>query len=279
MNTFFSLIQFCPDVARSDVFTVGMIFCSDAHEYYHVKISESRLKRICRAFDIKDRLLLDAAISGIKQQRYDAVYLQYLHAYENGIIRYTAPKPVASETPEETFRQLYNVYVADSHESAEHQQMPRISTIFQAALKKDVLLPSRLSIRYSLESVLHGYMLPAPTIDFIGGNGSLFCGQMPNLRSNEALQRFIMTFESLKQRFEEQKLFDAEYYYILINTRRFGGEDMKEHRAAFQRWQKSKGFTLIEVSGMNEAVQAIRAKVEAKDVQPFERWLMQNKEK
>lgn len=107
MNTFISLIQFCPNTARSDVFTIGMILRSDIHDYYQVKISESRIKRICRAFEIKDRLLLDGALAGIKKHSFDAQYLQYLHAYENGIIRYTAPKPVATDMPEETFKQLY----------------------------------------------------------------------------------------------------------------------------------------------------------------------------
>ncbi len=33
MNTFISLIQFCPNTARSDVFTIGMILRSDIHDY------------------------------------------------------------------------------------------------------------------------------------------------------------------------------------------------------------------------------------------------------
>ncbi|MCU0427395.1 MAG: DUF3037 domain-containing protein [Candidatus Kapabacteria bacterium] len=278
MNTFISLIQFCPDLARSDVFTVGMIFRSDAHEYYRVEVSESRLKRICRAFGIKDRLLLDAAISGIKQQRYDVAYLQYLHAYENGIIRYTLPKPVATDVPQETFTQLYKIYVADSDELTPHKTAQRVSSTFQKALKKDMVLPHRLSIRYSLDTVLQKYMTSAPTIDFIGGNGSLFCGQMPNMRSDVTLPRFLHLFESLMLHFEAQKLFDAENFHVLINTRYFGSQELKEHRESFRRWQKIKGFTLLEVSDMKEAVNMIRDKVEAKDVQPFDQWLMQHRE-
>ncbi len=141
-------------------------------------------------------------------------------------------------------------------------------------MKKDSLLQSRLNIGYSLDAILQEYIpSTTPTIDFIGGNGSLFCGQMPNLRAEDALSRFFLIFESLKQRFEAQQRFEAENYHLLINMERFGGEEFQEHRAAFQKWRGLKGFTVVEVDDMNMAVQSIRAKVEAKDVQPFGEWL------
>jgi hypothetical protein len=273
MNTFFSLIQYCPDVARGDVFTIGIILRADAHEYYRCAISESRIRCICRAFAIKETLLLRSAINGIKHQRFDVAYLQYLHAYENGIIRYTAPKPVATNTPEETFKQLYQVYVAESIELQQPHTVQRIGTVFHNALKKDTVLQTRLSFHYSLERVLQEYMPNAATMDFIGGNGSVFCGQMPNLRAATTLPRLLLVYESLKQRFEAQKLFDAENYHVLINMKFFGGQEFKEHRNALQRWQQSKGFTMLEIDNIGDAVQVIRSKAEEKDVQPFETWL------
>lgn len=269
MNTFFSLIQYCPNTARDDVFTIGLVFC--AGEYYRCEFSASRVERICRVFDVRERMLLDVTLSSVQHQKFGEAHLRYLSAYENGIIRYTAPKPVATGTPETTFRQLYQAYVDDKTGAGKHEKTQQIGVQFQKALKKDSVLQARLDIRYNLNDILKEYMPDAAIIDYIGGNGTVFCGQMPSLRS-DALPRLLLIYESLKQRFEADKLFAPENYHILVNTQRYGGKEFQEQRKALGRWKRLKGFTTLEVENMGEAVRFLRAEVEAKKVKPFAVW-------
>ena len=235
MKTYFTTVKYAPNPDRDEFFGIGLIMVSPESGAVKVRFSRERVTRINRALGIDKSSLLESAIQqteGLAKSResVDVKHLEYLSVYENGVIRYTAPKQlvIAHDNPDESaddlleqrFDRLYNKLIADKQEKIEKNRSKgrhTLATAFRRMAKDDFDFQRYLNIDYKLDSaeLQTEILLPEIRLDFIGGNGAIYCGHFLNLNASgstlsENISKTISLYDCLNQLYgagkKEQKI-------------------------------------------------------------------------
>jgi hypothetical protein len=112
-----SIIRYAPIAERDEHFAVGLAMLCEDLGWAKVKFSEDRIRRLNRAFGVSKSGLLESLMEAqTKQPPKTQSELSYLSRYENGIVRYDAPKPIVTDDFEKTFEQFYQKWIADELE-------------------------------------------------------------------------------------------------------------------------------------------------------------------
>ena len=285
MKGYLTIIKYYPDNNRLEGFGIGLIMCSEDGTKSYIKFSEPRFKRINSAFGFNKSKLLEFVIENYSSRNYDYKSLEYLSAYENGNIRFTKPDIIVTQNLQERFEMLYNKYVADYNEfdDSENSLLKRavpqkIGRKLQSTFRKNRVLNSRLNIGYDFQNNSLGkFLIGNPKIDFIGGNGSIFCGEILNLSVNEEsvqknLFKTITLFEAIKETYQKHNRFEPHDCKILVLKEHADKKENAEYMDKISNWHKKVGYDLIIKNSIEEFEQKILTTVEDRNIKKYEDW-------
>ena len=212
MKGYLSIVKYYPDTNRDEGFGIGLILISENIEISLKKVSSERIKRINSAYGIKKSSLIDLAVEEIMEKDFNKKILDYNSVYENGNIRYSKPQIIESNDLYKKFEELYNKFAADYYEENFEDEsiqtrgvFERLGSQLRKKLKSNKIINERLNVGYDFkDNSISKFLIGSSKIDFIGGNGSVYAGEIINLDlSEEALQRnlfkIITLFEALKK--------------------------------------------------------------------------------
>ncbi|NTV66554.1 MAG: DUF3037 domain-containing protein [Chlorobaculum sp.] len=295
MKTYFTIVQYAPNPHREEYFGIGLIMVSPESGEVIVRFSRNRINRINNALNIRKSSLLESAIKKLElfekaPKALDVKQLEYLSAYENGVIRFTHPKPLVfdvaaeaspSEVMAERFDRLYSKLIDDGHETrsrALRGQEP--GTVFRKYAKKYRELGARLDICYKFAS--DGFeadtLIPDITVDFIGGNGAIYCGNFIDLKLQPAtVQKNIAETQFLYKVL--LSLFDGEREHmqpackIIIDDSQLADKQAKQAMHSIERSVNGEPYTLQRVPDMKRYVESVYEEVKARNVEKFTSWI------
>jgi len=283
MKAVLSIIKYYPDTQRDDNFGVGLIIADDSNNFSKVKISNERIKRINKTFGIKKNELMELAVKEYSAQKFNFQNLKYLSAYENGIIRFSYPGIIVTDNLELKFDELYAKYISDNNENTSHAVLKAPVTKntnsnikFQQRLKNNSFLNERLDIGYSFKNTpLSGFLFNTQHIDFIGGNGKIFSGNILNLAQKDeqisaSFSNSITIFEALKKHFI--KKFEPEECKFLILKEQADDPDKADYMDKLFLWHKTVGYGISIKTSFEEFEKDILRSVESKNIIKFEDW-------
>lgn len=288
MKTHFSIIKYHPDSNREEGFGIGLILTDAKSAKSYVKFSIDRVKRINSAFGIKRSLLVDLVIKDLEKKDFDFRYLDYLSKYENGTIRYTSPKIVVTTHLMQKFDELYKKFIADIKEKDGsdklHLKRKDIRRTIKNSLKADAIISSRLNIGYKFENnILTRLIFPGVEIDYIGGNGSIYCGEIINLDFEEStvqnhLYKTLTLFEAFDRTFRKINKFEPEDCKMIISKEQAEEEENSDYMAILENWHKRAGYELLIKNNIVDITDSIKRQVEEKNIIPFVEWSKKLKE-
>lgn len=268
MKASITFISYCPDVVRGETFRVGLILRCDEAAYYKTRVSEKRIRRIAKAFDVRDSALLRETVHSLAAKPFDDAYLTYLADYENGIVRYSKPQTIATDAPEETFGQLYAAYIQDTDETK--QPSTRSATKFHKVLKKHRAIGNHYKINFTLRPEMTGGLLPKNhRIDVIGKNGAICVGQMLPLDNDNTIAQCLMTFRAIEGHFRKQNLYAAEGCMMIVRRPADVTEEQQRRLDAVSKWRDEEGYTLIEDNSPETIADKLAEIAGRKNIRPF----------
>jgi len=284
---YFSIIKYYPDTVRSEGFGIGLIILNEEDSYYRIKISDERLKRINKIFGIKKSPLLDYILEDLRENHVGFSKLKLLSIYENGVIQFSHPKMISSEDIDERFNYYYDKFVADYNElpiNLSNDNAPnnikRPGYKLRNHFKKSKFINDHLNIGYKFEgSKIADYFVDVPKIDFIGGNGSIFAGELINLETSEEtfqenLSRIITLYRALEKSF--LKLFiPNECKILLLQDQVNNSPNAELYMDKLQTWHKNVGFDLMIKDTVVDFSNEIEKTIHDKDIIKFEDWILQ----
>lgn len=295
MKTLFTIVQYAPNPHREEHFGIGLIMVSPESGKVIVRFSRNRINRINNALNIRRSSLLESAVQKLElfekaPEALDVKQLEYLSAYENGVIRFTLPKPLVfdvssealpSDVMAERFDRLYCKLINDGREvQSQKTRGHEPGSIFRRYAKQYRELGTHLDIGYKFgtEEFAVDTMIPDVTVDFIGGNGAIYCGNFINLKLQPAtVQKNIAETQFL--------------YKVLLSL--FGGEDEQSHPEckiiiddkqlddrqaklalhSIERSVNGELYTLQRVPDMKRYVENVLEEVKARNVMKFTSWI------
>lgn len=280
-----SIIRYAPIPERDEHFAVGLLMICEDLGWAKVKFSDARIRRLNRAFGVSTSALLDTLMeSQTEQPPKIQSELSYLSRYENGMIRYDAPKPIVTDNFEETFEQLYQKWIADEleQEAIEPKRGEQRGAAFRRLAKQNEVLSSRLNINYTLKQETLGVplLVPSQRLDFIGGNGSLYLGKFISLSLKEETveENLTETFhliQSLQFLFEVKfKPSDSKIILDREEVARF-----EKPRNLISLWKENIGFNVVEIDSTESLLKEVEQEVIHKNVKPFETWITREENK
>lgn len=282
MKAHFSIIKYHPDTKREEGFGIGLILTDTNSAKNYVRFSRERVKRINSAFGIKKSLLVDMAIKDLEKKDFDFRYLDYLSRYENGTIRYTTPKIVKTPNLKQKFDELYEKFIADLKEKdgRDNLNLKRkdIRKAIKNSLKADEVIRSRLNIGYKFEdNLLTNLMFPGVEVDYIGGNGSLYCGEIINLDYEEStvqnhLYKTLTLFEAFDKTFSEINRFEPKDCKMIVSKEQAEEEENSDYMSKLENWHKKAGYGLLIQDSIEDLTHSIKKQVEEKNIIPFVEW-------
>lgn len=295
MKTLFTIVQYAPNPHREEYFGIGLIMVSPESGEVIVRFSRNRINRINNALNIRKSFLLESAISKLElfekaPEALDVKQLEYLSAYENGVIRFTHPKPLvfdvaAGASPSEVmavrFDGLYSKLIDDGHETQSHKSKGREpGTVFRKYAKQYRELGAHLDIGYKFatDDFAADTMIPDITVDFIGGNGAIYCGNFINLRLQPVtVQKNIAETQFLYKVL--LSLFDGEgesihpECRIIIDDSQLADRQARQALHSIERSVIGELYTLQRVPDMQRYVESVYEEVKARNVEKFTSWI------
>ncbi len=300
MKTYFTTVKYAPNPDRDEFFGIGLIMVSPESGAVKVRFSRERVTRINRALGIDKSSLLESAIQqteGLAKSResVDVKHLEYLSVYENGVIRYTAPKQlvIAHDNPDESaddlleqrFDRLYNKLIADKQEKIEKNRSKgrhTLATAFRRMAKDDFDFQRYLNIDYKLDSaeLQTEILLPEIRLDFIGGNGAIYCGHFLNLNASgstlsENISKTISLYDCLNQLYgagkKEQK--------IILDKKQAEQKGAKQALNFIDLVTDNKPYEVVLVSDTRQFMDDVLEEAKIKGVEPFTSWIKKHQAK
>lgn len=285
MKGYLTTIKYYPDNNRPEGFGIGLIVCTENGSESYVKFSAHRLKRINSAFGLKKSKLIELVFEDYSSKAFDFNSLEYMSLYEQGNIRFSKPKILITENLRDKFTELYKKYVADYAELEDSDILlkkttpQKIGSKLRSKFKKNVHINQRLNIGYNFKNNLLGNFLIGNTqIDFIGGNGSIFCGEIINLDVNEEsiqknLFKTITLFEAIKETYNKHNKFDPKDCKFLVLKEHAENKENAEYMDTLNTWHNKADYDLLIKNSLDEFENKISAIVENKNIKKYEEWV------
>jgi len=286
MKGHLSIIKYYPDNNRMEGFGVGLIICTDNGEESYIKISNPRIKRINSAFGFKKSKLLELAFEDYLSQNFDIKSLKYLSAYENGNLRFTEPQVIVTDNLKNKFEDLYKKYIADYNEleyaeaiSMKKNIPQKIGRKLRSNFRRNSILNSHLNIGFNFkDNSVSKFLIGNPRIDFIGGNGSIFCGEIINLEVEEEsvqknLNKTITLFDAIKETYSSYNKFESKDCQFLVLKEHADNKDNAEYMEKLSTWSKKVGYELLIKDTIADFEEAISKVVEEKRIIKYEDWV------
>jgi len=118
MKTYFTKVQYVPNPHREEYFGIGLVMVSPESGEVIVRFSRNKINRVNNALNISKSSLLENAVQKLElfekaPEALDVKQLEYLSAYDNGVIRFSFPKPLvfgdeSEGTPSEIMAQRFD---------------------------------------------------------------------------------------------------------------------------------------------------------------------------
>jgi hypothetical protein len=295
MKTYFTVVQYAPNPHREEFFGIGLIMVSPVSGDVIVRFSRNRINRINVALNIRKSTLLESAVQKLElfekaPEALDVKQLEYLSAYENGVIRFTLPKPLVFDTASEAspsevvaqrFDRLYIKLIDDGREAQSRALRGREpGAVFRKYAKDYRELGTHLDIGYKFatDDFDVDTLIPDITVDFIGGNGAIYCGNFINLKLQPAtVQKNIAETQFLYKVL--LSLFDGESEHvhpvckIIIDDSQLADRQAKQAMHSIERSVNGELYTLQRVPDMKRYVESVLEEVKAKNVEKFTSWI------
>ena len=286
MKAHFSILKYYPDNNREDGFSIGLVLAHNKSEGAFFKFSSERIRRINNAFGIKKSKLIESSLLDLQTRDFSEKSLEYLSVYENGNLRFTKPQIVVSDNIKTKFDDLYSKFVADYYENAylsekdmKFYTSPRIGRFLRKRFRSNQFLNSRLNIGYGFQdNFVNNFLIGTANIDFIGGNGSVFSGEIINLELSEdslqkSLFKTITLFEALEKTYKTIDKFDPKNCKLLVLENQATNPDKAEYMQKLSTWQKKAGYDLIIRKDLSDFENDIQKEVNLKNIKKFEDWV------
>lgn len=284
MKGYLSIVKYYPDTNRDEGFGIGLILISEETHFSLAKISAERLKRINTAYGIKKSLLIELAIEEISTKTYDKKTLDYNAVYANGNIRYSKTQIIECEDLNQKFNELYLKFVADYYEEgadkfslSKKEIHERLGRKLRKKLESNVLLREKLNIGYDFkENSIGKFLIGSSKIDFIGGNGVIYAGEIINLDLQEDtlqqnLFKTITLFDALSKTYP--KLFSPKECKMLVLEEQANNPEKEVYMDKLNTWNKKANYDLVIKPSLDEFKAQIEKDVESKNIIRYEQWI------
>lgn len=284
MKGYFTIIKYYPDNNRDEGFGIGLILISEDAEISFSKISSERIRRINSAYGIKKSSLIDLVLKNISQKKFDKKFLEYLSIYENGNIRYSKPQMIDTEDLSKKFDELYVQIVADYYEEnfenlsvLKREISERLGKQLRNKLQSSAKIYQRLNIGYDFkENSIGKFLIGSLKIDYIGGNGTVYAGEIINLDlSEEALQKnlfkIITLFEALEKSFPRR--FSPSECKMLVLEKQARDPEKADYMEKLNTWNKKANYGLVIKPDLEDFKNLIENEVDEKNIKRFNEWV------
>ena len=304
MKTWFTTVKYAPNPDREEYFGIGLILVSPEIGAVKVRFSRDRVTRINRALDIEKSSLLESAMhqaEGLAKSRepLDIKHLEYLSVYENGVIRYATPKPlvIAHDNPDESaddlleqrFDRLYHKLIADKEEDGAKRESKgsALGTIFRQKARVNRQLSTHLDIGYNVQHVHElnsSILLPEVRLDFIGGNGSIYCGHFLDLHVSEStlsknISETLNLYECLNHYYNTGQQSGKKEQKLILDKNQYGSKGASKALEMIRLITKDKPYELKEVEDINRFMCEVQEEVQSMNVEPFTTWITKHSPK
>jgi len=296
MKKWFTTVKYAPNPDREEYFGIGLIMVSPESSAVQVRFSRERVNRINRALGIEKSSLLESAMQqaeGLSKSRepVDLKHLEYLSVYENGVIRYAAPKPlvIAHDNPDESlddlmarrFDRLYQKLIADKEEN--NTRISRghaLATAFRRIAKDNFDFQRYLNIDYKLDSaeLQTEILLPEIRLDFIGGNGSIYCGHFLNLNASgstlsENISKTISLYDCLNKLYGSFEQNSKKEQKIILDKKQAEQKGAKQALNLIELVTDNKPYEIVQVSDTRKFMNEVLEEAKLLGVEPFSSWI------
>ena len=139
------------------------------------------------------------------------------------------------------------------------------------------IVNKRLNIGYNFkENSISKFLIGSSKIDFIGGNGKIYAGEIINLELNEDyLQRNLFKtlalFEALEKTFPK-RFSPSECKMLVLESQAFNPEK-SNYMDKLNTWHDKAGYGLVIKSSLDDFQNIIETEVEAKNIKPYVDWV------
>ncbi|MDP2302528.1 MAG: hypothetical protein Q8N03_08900 [Ignavibacteria bacterium] len=284
MKGYLSIVKYYPDTNRDEGFGIGLIMISEETHFSLAKISIERLKRINTAYGIKKSSLIDLAIDEISTNSYDKKTLDYYAVYENGNIRYSKTQIIECEDLHQKFNELYLKFVADYYEEgadkfslSKKEIHERLGNKLRRKLESNILLKEKLNIGYDFkENSIGKFLIGSSKIDFIGGNGTIYAGEIINLDLQEVtlqqnLFKTTTLFDALSKTYP--KLFSPKECKMLVLEEQANNPEKEIYMDKLNTWNKKANYDLVIRPSLDAFQTQIEKDVESKNIIRYDEWI------
>jgi len=304
MKTYFSTIKYAPNPDRDEFFGIGLIMVSPELSSVKVRFSRERVNRINRALGIYKSILLESTMQQAESfaatgDSFDVKHLEYLSVYENGVIRYAAPKPliIAEENPDEPatdlfalrFDRLFQKLIADKSEKSTkgEPKASALGTIFRQQARVNRELSTHLDIGYNVQDVIElnsSILLPEVRLDFIGGNGSIYCGHFLDLHVSEStlsknISETLNLYECLNHYYNTGAQSGKKEQKLILDKQQYGSKGASKALKMIRLVTENKPYEVKEVDDIKQFMYEVLEEVQGMKVEPFTTWIKKHSPK
>lgn len=305
MKTYFTTVKYAPNPDREEYFGIGLILVSPESGAVKVRFSRDRVTLINRALGIDKSSLLESAMQqaeGLAKSRepLDVKHLEYLSVYENGIIRYAAPKPLviahhdnpdesADDLLEQRFDRLYHKLIADKEEKNAKRESKgsALGTIFRQTARVNRKLSTHLNIGYNVQDIDElnaSILLPEVHLDYIGGNGSIYCGHFLDLDVSEStlsknISETLNLYECLNHYYNKGEQSGKKEQKLILDKNQYGSKGASRALKMISLVTENKPYEVKEVEDINQFMCEVQEEVQDMNVEPFTIWATKNSPK
>lgn len=289
-STYYSLIYYMPDNKAKDYICVGLIFVDDKDNSI-IDYSWKKIDKVNSLYRITNSSLIKNYLKNLKSTKLNFSKVQYLSDYENGNLRFTKPTNIFIKNFEKDFEFYYEKYVRLSLEATISPKKTN-KTYFRQSLKRNYSVNNHLNIGYTIKhNDVNNLLIKNMEVDFIGGNGSVYCGQIIDLKAENDtiasnIARSIYLYTSLEKTFDSINKFDPKNCkFILINTdgiltntesdKKLSNkiiDEKNEFIVTLENWKKENDYDIIESNNENQFVETIVNDIREKNLVRFDEW-------
>jgi hypothetical protein len=278
MGTYISIIKYYPMNTREEFFGIGIIMFDEKKKVSKYKISEDRIKRINRFYGVDKSIIIEETINNFKDKEFNHNVLNYLSKYENGTIRFSHPKLLNIGNMDEKFDEYFNIYIADNKEQYEREIGALNHSLFRKEIRKrlieDRVLDKQLNIGYTIKREKLKLLTANTEVDYIGGNGTIFCGQIANLESkNDTIGKTLFLYNIFKELYSTTDKFKPYDCKIILKRDEKENKKNAEIVQTIEEWERSQGYGIITVDNENQLIDNVRNDTMNKNIMPFEKWI------
>lgn len=281
MGTYISIIKYYPLNTREEFFGIGIIMFDEKKKESRYKISEERIKRINKFYSVDKSIIITETINNFKDKKFNHNVLNYLSKYENGTIRFSHPKLLNIGSIDEKFDEYYSIYIEDDRKTSGIFHA-NFRNVIREEFRKDKNIEKQLNIGYTLKKdKLSNLLTSNMEIDFIGGNGNIFCGQVPNLDANKdstenILNKTLLLYNIFKELYTKNGKYKAEDCKIILKREEKENKKNREIIETIEEWRRTEGYDVIIADNEKEIISKVKEEVSRKDIMPFEKWIEYN---